>query len=181
MQSWKTLDRRTILEHSEYLTVEEHTIELPDGRIIDNWPWIITPDYVIVAAVTGAGEFICFRQTKYAAEGPTLALVGGYLEPEESALATAKRELREETGYVAPTWRDLGHYPVDGNRGVCTAHLYLAQDAHRPPDLPPVASDDLEEQQLLLLTRAEIETALREGAFQSLAWTAALALALRYI
>ena len=42
-------------------------------------------------------------------------------------------------------------------------------------------SDDLEDQELLLLSRAEIESALREGAFKVLAWSAVVAMALNYI
>jgi ADP-ribose pyrophosphatase len=77
MQPWKTLSRRTILDRGKFLKVESHTVELPDGQIIPDWPWIITPDYVNVVALTEADEFLCFRQTKYAVDGTSLALVGG--------------------------------------------------------------------------------------------------------
>lgn len=39
----------------------------------------------------------------------------------------------------------------------------------------------LEDQALLLFSRAEIERALREGAFKVVAWTAAVALALNFL
>ena len=67
MEAWKTRARRTILQHSKWLTVENHTVELPDGEIIENWAWLVTPDYVNILAVTDDGEYLCFRQTKYAA------------------------------------------------------------------------------------------------------------------
>ena len=175
MQQWKTLSRQTILDMGKYLTVESHTIELPDGQIISDWPWVITPDYVIVLAETEDGEYLCFRQTKYGIEGTTLAPVGGYLESGEDPLAAARRELLEETGYRAPQWVDLGHYRVDGNRGGGMAFLYLARGARRiaAPD-----ADDLEEQVLLHLSRAEVETALAGGKFKLLSWATAVALAL---
>jgi ADP-ribose pyrophosphatase len=178
MQSWKTLDRRTILNHSKYLVVEEHTIELPDGRIIDDWPWVITPDYVNVVTVTTEGMFLCFRQTKYGLESTSLAVVGGYLEPDEDPLTAAKREMLEETGYEAPDWTRLGAYGLDGNRGVATAHFFLARNARRVAEID---ADDLEEQVLLHLSRAEIEAALDRGEFKSLPWIAIVSLALRYI
>ncbi len=178
MQSWKTLARRTILNHSKFLVVEEHTVELPDGRIIDDWPWIITPDYINVTAVTVEGLFLCFRQTKYSVDGVSLAVVGGYLEPGEDPLEAAKRELREETGYEATEWLALGRFPVDGNRGAGVAYPFLATGARRVAEID---ADDLEEQELLLLTRAEIEAALDTGEFKSLPWAAAAALALRRI
>src|SRR5262245_35515342 len=102
MQPWKIRSRQTVLDYGKFLKVENHTIELPDGRVIADWPWLITPDYVNVAAVTAEEQFLCFRQTKYAVEGVTLAPVGGYLEPGEAPLAAAQRELLEETGYESP-------------------------------------------------------------------------------
>jgi 8-oxo-dGTP pyrophosphatase MutT (NUDIX family) len=178
MQSWKTLSRRTILNHSKFLRVESHTVELPDGRVISEWPWVITPDYVNVLAVTQDGEFLCFRQNKYGVEGTSLAPAGGYLEPNEDPLAAAQRELLEETGYQASEWTNLGHYGVDSNRGAGTAHFFLAHDAHRvsEPD-----ADDLEEQDLLLLSRPEIETAIANCEFKSLPWVAIVALALLHL
>ena len=178
MEVWKTLSRRVVLDHSKFLTVESHTVELPDGKVITDWPWVITPDYVNVLAVTEGGDFVCFRQTKYGIDGTSLAPVGGYLEPDEEPLAAAKRELLEETGYEAPAWIDLGHYRVAGNRGVATAYLFLAQGA-RCVALPD--ADDLEEQELLLLSRPEVEAALAAGEFKALPWTTVIALALLYL
>ncbi|HLF00498.1 MAG TPA: hypothetical protein VI547_00885 [Anaerolineales bacterium] len=79
MQAWQTLSRAVILNLGKFLAVEDHTVQLPDGRVVEHWPWVITPDFVNVVAVTQAGQFICFWQTKYAVKGVTLAPVGGYL------------------------------------------------------------------------------------------------------
>jgi ADP-ribose pyrophosphatase len=178
MQSWKTLSRRTILNYGKFLIVEDHTIELPDGQVISEWPWLITPDYINVSAVTEDGEFLFFRQTKYGVDGISLAPVGGYLEPGEDPLAAAKRELLEETGYEASDWINLGNYVVDGNRGAGRAHLFLARDARYV--MEPIG-DDLEEQQLLRLSRSEVEAALTAGEFKVLAWATVVALALLYM
>ena len=178
MQLWKTLSQQLLLDHSKYLSVENHTVELPDGQIISDWPWLITPDFINVVAITEDHEFLCFRQIKYAVGELTLALVGGYVEPGEAPLSAAQRELLEETGYQAPDWANLGHYVVDANRGAGTAHLYLARRAHRVAE---ANADDLEEQQLLHLSHAEIEAALIANEFKVLPWTAAIALALLHM
>ena len=178
MQEWETLARKMILDHSKYLRVENHTVQLPTGRVIPDWPWIITPDYINAVVVDVEGRFLCFRQTKYGIQGTSLAPVGGYIEPGEEPLATAKRELREEMGYEASEWADLGQYRVDANRGAGIGYLYLARGARR---VAQPHSDDLEEQELLYLMRADIEAALDRGEFKVLAWAAVVALALRHM
>ena len=180
MDAWKTLAREEILRVGDgrFLAVERHRVALPDGTVIDEWPWIITPDYINVVAETTAGTFLCFRQTKYAVAGTSLSIVGGYLEPGEDPLAAAQRELREETGYAAAHWRALGSYSVDGNRGAGTAHLFLATAAQWQQ---PIDADDLEEQELLLLSRRQLIGALHAGEFKVLAWAAAVALALPHL
>jgi ADP-ribose pyrophosphatase len=178
MKPWKTKTRETVLDDHPWLTVEHHTVELPDGRQIPNWPWVMTPEYINVVAVTEDDHFLCFRQIKYGIEGTTLGIVGGYINEGEAPLAAAQRELLEETGYESPDWLSLGSYIVDPNRGVTTGHLFLARQAHY---VTPRDADDLEEQELLLLTRAEIETALEKGEIKVLAWAAAVAFALRHL
>jgi ADP-ribose pyrophosphatase len=175
MRPWKTLSRNLLLDHGKYLVVENHAVELPDGQTITDWPWVITPDFVIVLAVTAEQRFVCLRQTKYGIKGTSLAPVGGYIEPGEDPLPAAQRELLEESGYQAGQWISLGEYIVDGNRGAGTAHLFLALEAKRVavPD-----ADDLEEQELLLLSRGAIETALLAGEFKVLPWATVVALAL---
>ena len=175
MQPWKTLSREVLLDYSKYLVVERHTVQLPDGRIIDDWPWVIAPDFVNVLAETPEGKYLCFRQVKYAVEGTSLAPVGGYIEPGEDPLAAVQRELVEETGYEASEWIPLGHYAVAANRGVGTGYFYLARGARRVAD--PQA-DDLEEQELLLLSREEVEAALLAGEFKALPWVTTVALAI---
>ncbi len=174
----KTHARRTILDGGKFLRVELHQVEWPNGKVIDDWAWIITPDYVNVVAETDDGHLLCFRQVKYALDGPSLAIVGGYQEPGEEALASAQRELREETGYEATEWVSLGSYPVDGNRGVGSGHFFLARGA-RCVTAP--ASDDLEEQEMLFLTQAEARAALRQGEFKLMPWAAAIAIALLWL
>lgn len=175
METWKTLNRRMILDQGKFLKVELHTVELPSGRTIPDWPWIITPDFVNIVAVTPEGQFLCFRQVKYAVEGTALAPMGGYLEPGEDPLSAAKRELLEETGYASQDWTFLGQAVVDANRGAGTAHFFMARNACRITDRN---ADDLEEQELLLVDRSALEAAIHAGEIKILPWLTCFLLAL---
>lgn len=182
MTDWKTTDKRPLLAMPPYLHVEAHTIQLPDGAVIDDWTWVQTPDFVNVAVVDTDGQFVLFRQSKYALQqtqwGDSLAPVGGYVDDGETPLQAAKREVLEELGYEAPTWIDLGHYILDANRGVGIAHAYLALDATYTTT--PI-SDDLEAQTRLIVSPAEIQTAVMTGAFKILPWMNLMALALLHL
>ena len=175
-QAWKTLSRRVVFDQAPWLVVEYHTVELPDGRQIPDWSWVRTPDYINVVVQTEAGQYLCFRQRKYAVPEPMLSLVGGYIKPGEPPLAAAQRELLEETGYVSDDWVTLGQFLVDPNRGIATGNLFLARGAHKAGEID---SDDLEEQEVMMLSRQELEQALAAGEFKILAWAAAVAFALR--
>jgi ADP-ribose pyrophosphatase len=178
LRPWKTLSKRVVYKQGKFLTVESHTIELPGGEVITDWPWVIAPDAVNVIAQTVEGKFICFRQTKYAVNGVTLAAVGGMLEPGEEPLVAARRELREETGYEASDWVSLGSYVLEPNRGVNTVYLFLARQARQ---VAQADADDLEDQQILFLDRAELRSVLLAGEFKTVMWTSAVAMALLYL
>jgi ADP-ribose pyrophosphatase len=178
LRPWKTLSRKTILNHSKFLKVESHEVQLPDGEIIPDWGWVIIHDAALILAQREDGKFLVFRQRKYAIEGTSLAPVGGMLETDEEPLEAAKRELREEMGYESSNWINLGSYLVDPNCNVATMHLFLALDAKytTPPD-----SDDLEEQELLLFSKEELEEALNAGEFKVINWALLISLALRHL
>lgn len=178
LRVWETVSRKVILDHGKFLTVENHTVKLPNGQIIPDWAWLVIPSASIVLAVTENDKFLCFRQTKYAVEGTSLAPVGGMLEPNEEPIDAAKRELLEEMGYESSNWVNLGSHTLDPNRGIATMHLFLALNAKKVAE---PNSDDLEDQELLFLSKSEIENALREGEFKILAWSAIVAMSLNYL
>ncbi|WP_432586810.1 NUDIX hydrolase [Streptomyces sp. HD1123-B1] len=73
--------------------------------------------------------------------GDFLFLPGGRKEPGESDEDCARRELREEAGVTARTWRSLGSYAM--SLGSTTrVHLFEAQElALGPQELTPTEQD----------------------------------------
>jgi len=178
LRTWETLSKEIVLQPNKFLCVENHTVKLPDSQIIPDWSWITIPDAVIVLPRTREQKFLCFRQTKYAIEGVSLAPVGGMIEMDENPLEAAKRELLEEMGYMAPEWINLGSHILDPNRGIATIYLFLALDAYKVAE---PNSDDLEDQELLLMGQDDLEIAYRNGEFRILSWSAVVAMSLNYL
>lgn len=181
LRAWTTAARRLVYDRGHRLRVEEHELHLPDGSVIPDWLWLAMPSFVLVIPQTQDGRFLVMRQVKYAAQGVTLAPIAGVIDPGEEPLAAAQRELLEESGHRADSWQALGGYPSLANRGAGVGHIFLARGAAPVPGHERLPSDDLEDQELLWLTEAELRAAHRAGEFQVMSWTAAVGLALAHL
>jgi ADP-ribose diphosphatase len=173
-RSWRTIERRTLISRPPWLEVGEERVALPDGREIDGFLWVRARDFAAIVAVTERDDVVLVRSYKHGPRNESLAVPAGYLEADEEPLATAKRELREETGYEADRWRSLGQYVVDGNYGVATEHAFLALGAR---EVATPRSDDLEEMDVVALPFHDVIARLGRGEITQLASAAALALA----
>ena len=89
------------------LKVHSDTVRLPDGGKAVR-EYIDHPDAVAILALTDSGKLVMERQYRYALGRDMIEVPAGKIDPGEPPLATARRELKEETGYTARTWRHLG-------------------------------------------------------------------------
>lgn len=174
LESWKVVDRRLLLDRSPWLKVWDEDVQLPDGRVVEGYTEVELGDYVIVAALTTDGQVVAIRGYRHGARAVGLALVGGVVEPGEQPLAAARRELLEETGYVAGEWRSIGTFVGEPNRGCGTGHYFLAQGAEKVAE---PRSGDLEEMLIELLPISDLLAATRTGEVQVVQFAAAIALA----
>jgi len=175
MRPWKILARRVLLSRPPWVEAGVEQVELPDGRRVDEFLWIKTRDFAIAVVVTPDGRVVLERSYKHGPRRIALALPAGYVDDGETPDQAVRRELREETGYTSDDWRHLGSFTVDGNYGVCTAHLFLARNARFAGKSP--GSDDLEEIEVLTLPLDDALAAVARGEVAQLSSAAALALA----
>jgi ADP-ribose pyrophosphatase len=88
------------------LKVYADKVRLPDGA--ESWrEYIRHPGAVAILALLENGKLLFERQYRYPLSRVFLEIPAGKIEPDEHILDTARRELREETGYKAKTWRHL--------------------------------------------------------------------------
>lgn len=176
MKPWKVLERTPVYQADPWLTVERQKVELPDGRVIADYHRITFPDCAGVVARVPDGRIMVQRQYRHGPGRVCLTLPGGAMNPGESPMQAAQRELREETGYEAHDWKPLGSFTLNANYGGGLMHIFSAAHARRTlqPD-----NDDLEESELLLLTPAELHAALDRGEVAVLAAAVAILLATR--
>ena len=89
------------------LKVHRDRVRLPDGSEAVR-EYIRHPGAVAIVALFDDGRVLLERQYRYPLRREFIEIPAGKLEPGEEHLDTAKRELLEETGYVAKDWRRLG-------------------------------------------------------------------------
>ena len=89
------------------LKINEDEVSLPDGA--KAWrEYVLHPGAAVILPLFDDGSVLLERQFRYPLGQHFYELPAGKLEPDESPLETAKRELLEETGYEAAEWRELG-------------------------------------------------------------------------
>jgi ADP-ribose pyrophosphatase len=89
------------------LKVRRDLVRLPDGGQGVR-EYIRHPGAVAMVALFDDGSVLLERQFRYPHRREFIEIPAGKLEPGEPHLDTAKRELAEETGYVAAEWTRLG-------------------------------------------------------------------------
>jgi ADP-ribose pyrophosphatase len=89
------------------LKVHRDRVRLPDGKEAVR-EYIRHPGAVAIVALFDDGCVLLERQYRYPHRRDFIEIPAGKLDQGESHLDTAKRELLEETGYVAGVWRRLG-------------------------------------------------------------------------
>ena len=115
-------------------------------------------DWVNVVALTQDQKVVVVRQYRFGTGAITTEVPGGMVDPGESPLEAAVRELREENGYTRANWRYLG--AVEPNPAFMDnlCHHYLASAAEKTHALELGAGEDIVVAELSLKTlHAEIE------------------------
>jgi ADP-ribose pyrophosphatase len=149
-----------VLHRGRYLTFRIDTVELPDGsratREIAGHPGAVA-----ILALDDLDRVLMVRQWRVAAGQALLEIPAGTLDVaddgsvEDPALA-APRELEEETGMRAGSWRLLARFYTAPGFTSELMHLYLATDL-RPADGHRLGPD---EDESLLLERMPWRDAL---------------------
>lgn len=202
----QTLQEKRCLVESKWMRVVQHVVKLGSSSsskdIIDDWLFIDYHDRINVLVQDPKSSnddpyFLVFQQTKYSLEGrSSLAVVGGIIEPHESPLLAAKREVQEEmNGIVCETYVDLGRYRTDVNRGIGWVNGFLARDCSQGKLLggmedaaaaavaaaDEVGKPDVERQHLVSMSLDQIKQSVKRGEFLEVQWSNTVALALLHI
>lgn len=159
-RSETSLDDAHLIEHTVdseqvwqglLLDVRRDRVRLPDDGIATR-EYIVHPGAVLILPVLDDGRLVIVRQYRYPLRQVFIEFPAGKLDPGETALATARRELQEEAGYTARDWTRLGVIHPLLAYSTEAIELYLAEgleqvgaslDEHEFLEVAEASVDDL--------------------------------------
>ena len=180
---WEEVSTEHIVQ-DEWIDFRKTAYRFPDGKIFEPFYTYSRRDYVVIVASDEDGKYLCVRQFRQGIREVTTEFPAGGIEradgkqygdrvptSSEDALAAAKRELSEETGYESDEWTHLITIPSNATIADNLAHIYLARNCKK---MSGQNLDDMEFLNIKRYTANEIEEFISSGQFQQaihiLAW-----------
>lgn len=128
LTKWKLL-KSTIVFNHQWCKVRQDEIQLPDGKIIDDYFLTIRPEVALILPITSNREIVLVRQYRHGAGEILLELPAGTFNPdEEKPQAAALRELKEETGYITNSITHLATLYDNPVKDTNKISLFLAEN-----------------------------------------------------
>ena len=143
MKPWDILATRVLLER-RWLRVHEQRVSLPNGSVIEEFHRLDTPDWVGVLALTGQQEIVMVDQYRHGIGRVSRELPAGVIDPGETPVIAARRELLEETGYLADDLILLFAVAPEPHRSSHYGHFYVAKNVRFTGAATPEPSEVLE-------------------------------------
>lgn len=160
MQKWKLISSKYPYK-SKFGNMRLDRVELPNGRIIEEYNVMEYTDWVNCVAVTREGRLLIEKQYRHGSGDFSYEVPAGTPEDGEDPTDTMIRELREETGYTSPHPPVLlGCYHTNPARNNNRMWIYLFTDCEKTGG---VELDDTEEIEVSEWTFDEAERAIVDG------------------
>jgi ADP-ribose pyrophosphatase len=156
------VDRKTVFSGMVW-DVRHDAFEL-NGETVER-DYIVHPGAVAIIALNDAGELLLIEQYRHAQGKIMWEAPAGLMDlANEDPLATAKRELFEETGYEAKTWNvllDLANTPGGSSEQI---RIYFARDLSLHPDGRPTGSAEELDMPVHWIPIQDVLESIRRGA-----------------
>lgn len=129
--NWQIIENATVFS-TQWFSITKNKAVLPGNIQIDDYYVVKNHDAVMILAFDEKNEIILKREHRLPVDEILIELPAGAIESsDESVINAAKRELREETGYVSDNWTYFGATYDCPERCTAVLHLFLAQNAKK--------------------------------------------------
>jgi len=127
IKKWKLLAEEDV-SPSPWFPVYKHKVQLPDGKVVDDYYVSRLEDVAMIVAVTKEKEIAFVKQYKHGIRRVMLELPAGRVKKGDTPLKTAKRELAEETGIAVKSIVSLGEIVPVPSKEDTLVHGFLVKD-----------------------------------------------------
>ncbi|MBO6308497.1 MAG: NUDIX hydrolase [Oribacterium sp.] len=170
---WEEINTEHIVQ-DEWIDFRKSEYRYPDGRTFSPYYSYSRRDYTVIVAADENGDLLCVRQFRHGIKEVTTEFPAGGIECSdgkeygdkdnaETALDCAKRELKEETGYISDDWTHLITIPSNATIADNYAYVFMARNCRK------TSEQQLDETEYLNVethTPTEIEDLIKNNKFQ---------------
>jgi 8-oxo-dGTP pyrophosphatase MutT (NUDIX family) len=143
LKNWEYLGETTNMQTPVFDVVTLNCLSPKDGKA-KNFFCLKAPQWVNILPITTDGQVVLVNQYRQGTRLFSLELPGGVVEPGQSLIETARRELMEETGYSASDFSLLCSLKPNPALFGNTIHTYLATGAEKTGTTDFDENEDLE-------------------------------------
>ena len=126
ISDWKTIQSNLIFENP-WIELYQDKVEIRNGKIM-HYTWYKSSDVVVIVPFINKDTIVMIRQYRYPLRKVLLEFPAGHIENGEDAEKTAKRELLEETGYLANEIQYIYTYYPSVSKSRQRVHIFRAKD-----------------------------------------------------
>ncbi len=160
--NWKLLESKYVFR-DRWLQVRVDKCQLPDERIMEPYYVIEVPDWTNMVIITRDERIVLVKQYRHALGATSLELPGGILENGELPIASAIREMQEETGYVSDEVTFLMKVSPNPALNNNSAYFFMAKNAEK---LTNTNFDPFEDIIIETFSKEELKQLLIDGKLQ---------------
>lgn len=143
MTPWIVLSSQILIDRP-WLRLREERVELSNGEHIERFHLLESPDWAAAIAIRRDGRIVLVDQYRHGLGRRSRELPAGVIDPGESPLDAARRELAEETGYEAEVWAPLVVLAPEPHRSTHRGHIFVAWGAEAVVPARPENTESIE-------------------------------------
>ncbi|MBF2018917.1 MAG: NUDIX hydrolase [Hydrococcus sp. C42_A2020_068] len=160
IHKWKILNSKWVI-NNKWCKVRQDKVMLANGKIIDDYFVNVRPEITLILPITQQKEIVFVRQYRHGIEDILLELPAGTFDGQkEDSLIAARRELEEETGYLAEPFIKLATIYDNPVKDTNKIHIFIALNAS---PLGKQNLDDTEDIEVVVIPIEEVRQKITSG------------------